>query len=73
MEIRTKTKVREWGNSLGIVIPREIIIKEKLKSDDQVIITITKKETLEDFFGINKGIKIDAQRVKDESRKIWEM
>lgn len=73
MEIKTKTKIRQWGNSLGIVIPNEIVIKENLKPEDNVIITINKKETLEDFFGMNKGKKIDPQKAKDESRKIWEM
>ena len=73
MEIQTKTKVKEWGNSLGIVIPKEIVIKEDLKAEDHVPVIITKKDTLEDFFGKLKGSKIDPQKMKDESRKIWNM
>ena len=67
-----KTKVRSWGNSLGVVLPREIVIKEGIRPEDEVTITVTKKETLEDFFGKAKS-KIDAQKMKNESRKMWKM
>jgi len=73
MEIKTKTKIREWGNSLGIVIPKDVALKENLKAEDQVTVTILKKDTLEDFFGRLKGSKIDAQKMKDDSRKIWDL
>lgn len=43
MEIQTKTRIKEWGNSLGIIIPNEIIIKEDLQPQDEVIATISKK------------------------------
>ena len=68
-----KTIVKEWGNSLGLVIPKDIAQKEEIKPNDEVFITITKKNTLEDFFGKIKGKKIDAQKAKDESRRIWKM
>ena len=73
MEIKTKTKIREWGNSLGIVIPKDIVIKEKLNTNDYVTVIISKKDTLEDFFGMNNKSKIDPQKAKDNSRKIWKM
>ena len=73
MELETKAKIKIWGNSLGIVIPKEIVIKEDLQENDEVIVKISKKNTLEDFFGKGKGIKINSQRMKDESRKAWKM
>jgi len=73
MIIQTKTKIREWGNSLGVIIPKEVIIKEGLRVNEQVIISINRKQTLEDFFGKGKGKIKDAQKAKDESRKIWKM
>lgn len=73
MVIQTKTKIREWGNSLGVVIPKEIVIREELKPNDRVTITVTKKQIIEDFFGKLKKSKIDAQKMKDESRKMWNM
>ena len=73
MELETKAKIKTWGNSLGIVIPKEIVIKEDLQENDEVIVKISKKNTLEDFFGKGKGIKINSQKMKDESRKTWKM
>ena len=73
MTIQTRTRIKEWGNSLGIIIPKDIVIKENLNQNDEIIITITKKETLEDFFGKGKKLKIDSQKMKDEGRKAWKM
>lgn len=71
MEIQTKVRVKQWGNSLGIVIPREIVIKEELEPEEEVIVTIRKKDTLSTLFGKGKGIKLDAQKMKDELRREW--
>ncbi len=73
MVIQTKTKIREWGNSYGIVIPKELVIKEGFKANDNVTVSINKKQNLEDFFGKGKGKVIDAQKEKDEARKSWKM
>ncbi len=73
MEIQTRVRVKEWGNSLGIVIPREIVIKEDIHQDDEITITVAKEHTLRGFFGKGKGIKIDTQKMKDEVRKEWKM
>lgn len=72
MEIQIKTRIKEWGNSLGIIIPNEIVIKEDLQPHDEVTITISKKKDLSDFFGKLKS-SINPQKMKDESRKIWKM
>ncbi len=73
MELQTNARIKAWGNSLGIVIPRELIIKEDLQENDEVKITISKNNTLEGFFGKGKGIKINAQKMKDEARQEWMM
>ena len=67
-------KPRKWGNSLGITLPKEIIEKEKIKEGEEIIVEVRKKKIdLSEFFGRLKGAKIDAQKMKDESRKIWDM
>jgi len=73
MTIQTKTKIREWGNSFGVVIPRELVIKEGFKANDRIIIRIDKKQNLEEFFGKGKGKIKDAQKEKNEARKLWRM
>lgn len=64
-------KVRQWGNSLGVTIPKEVVKKEKIEPNDEVVITIEKKKTLRDIFGTLKGLKTDSQKMKDELRKEW--
>ena len=71
MVIQTKVKVKEWGNSLGLIIPSDIVNKENIVANEEITITISKKDSLEDFFGKAK-IKKSAQELKDESRKGWE-
>ena len=50
MSISVKT--RQWGNSLGIVIPRGIVEDLVLNSGEEVIVDITKKQNvLKELFG----------------------
>ena len=73
MTIQTKAMLKKWGNSLGIIIPKKIVIKEELNPNEEVVITITRKDTLEEFFGKGRKLKINSQKMKDEGRKTWKM
>lgn len=50
--------VKKWGNSFGIVIPKEVVKELEIKENQQVEITIDKPRHLSDFFGALKGKKI---------------
>lgn len=69
------TKIRRWGNSFGILLPREILKKEHLKEGSEVTLNInTAKVTkVKDIFGLLKGkIKKDTQTLMDEvDRDLW--
>jgi len=65
-----KAKVKQWGNSLGIVIPKEIVEKVHMKNN-QVLFLEIKSDPLKEAFGSLKGWKIDSQKMKDELRKEW--
>ena len=67
MKIITKPKL--WGNSLGFIIPKEIVKKEGITLDTNVMIEIKKENPLKELFGSLREWKIDAQKVKDEIRK----
>lgn len=73
MTAQTKARIKEWGNSLGITIPKEIVIQEKLFPNQEITITIEKETTLRGFFGKGRRKKIDTQKAKDELRKEWPM
>ena len=51
MEVKVKTK--KWGNSIGILIPKEAVRKENIKPDQEVTILVSSKPktTGRDLFG----------------------
>lgn len=67
--VNCEAKVKKWGNSLGLVLPREIVEEMKLKENQSL-----------DIFLVNKGsislskiygkclFKKSAQQIKDEIR-----
>lgn len=57
MAIEVETK--QWGNSVGVIIPREVINGLKIKVGESVLMEIEKKENpLKSLFGFGKGKKI---------------
>lgn len=63
-----ESRIRKWGNSFGVVIPNEVMKKEKLKEGQKVGILILKKaDVLKRTFGTLK-LKKSAQEIKDEIR-----
>lgn len=66
-----KAKVRKWGNSLGIVVPKEVAETEGLRAGDEVLAEIRKLSNVGEIFGSLSGWKRDTQLIKDEARKGW--
>ena len=69
-QIRAHTK--KWGNSIGLLIPKDIVEKENIKENQDVNIIIVRdsSEAFNKTFGIGKGkLKKTAQQIKDEARK----
>ena len=67
----TKAILRQWGSSLGVVVPKDVIRQEHFREGEEVVIEIHKKKTLQDVFGSMKDLKIDSQKMKDDLRKEW--
>jgi len=66
-----RTKVRKWGNSLGIVIPKEVAEAGGIRPGDEVSTEIRKVSDMTEVFGSLRGWKKSAQEIKDEARKGW--
>ena len=67
--IRCQTK--QWGNSLGLIIPREEVLKYKLKPQEELFIEITSKtNVLKDLFGVLKFKKPTAQVLKEARAEV---
>ena len=49
--VEIKTKIRQWGNSMGIVIPKEEALRAGLAPGTDVEVTVKKNDTLPHLFG----------------------
>ncbi len=63
---------KQWGNSLGIIIPRNEVIHHHLQENQQVVIDIiTVENPLKELFGSGKNNKITKEEFL-ETRKLLE-
>ncbi len=66
----TKVKLKAWGNSLGVIIPKEIVSQIGLKEGEEVEITVRPGSAdIKRLFG--KYRTGSAQEAKDEMRAGW--
>lgn len=66
--VEIKVKTRKWGNSIGIIIPKEVVKREKIKSGQKISILLLKdSDVLKKTFGSMRGrVKEPTQRIMDE-------
>jgi len=72
MEIKAIT--RRWGNSIAVVIPREVLEEQRIREDEEIIIRVEKKRPKAGvMFGRFPELrKTPTQQLKDETRRGWE-
>ena len=71
--LEVEAKVRKWGRSFGVVIPKEKVKEEGIKENETITLLITKKtNVLKETFGTMK-FKRSTQEILDESdREDWD-
>ncbi|HLC58044.1 MAG TPA: AbrB/MazE/SpoVT family DNA-binding domain-containing protein [Candidatus Nanoarchaeia archaeon] len=67
----TEVTVRKWGNSMGVILPKQLMEQEGLKENEKIFLEIVKEADLRDIFGTLKT-KVSGQKFKDMARKGWE-
>ena len=69
------TKIKKWGNSIGVIIPNEEVRKMNLKEDQEIVIKIIKRENpLKELFGtlkFNKSTDDIIKKIKKEFESKW--
>lgn len=67
--------LRKWGNSVGVIVPRDILKAEELSLGDKVRIDFKRKENpLKELRGALKGSKItweDVKKMREEMESKW--
>ena len=72
--LEIETVVKEWGNSIGIVIPKEKALREELRPNDRVTILLTKESDslkVKDIFGSVRW-KTPIKKMMDEINREFE-
>lgn len=66
-------KPKSWGNSLGLVIPKSVVEKERIREGREVEVFIRGGSSRPgDTFGILKDRDLSGQECKDMCRKeLW--
>lgn len=63
--IRLETRLKAWGNSIGIIIPKEDFEEENLEVNDEVEVLIKKKtNVLKEAFGKLKKVKAKKSNIE---------
>ena len=66
-------QAKKWGDSIAVIIPKEIVRKEHITAKDILHVTIQKGNSIRELFGCwtaNKNKTV--QQLKDESKKGWD-
>ena len=67
-----EAKAKKWGSSLGVIIPKDVVVKEKIKEEESIMIEIKKKVFVRDLFGRCPFLKRSADELKREAKKGWD-
>jgi len=68
--VQTKSKLKRWGNSYGVVVPKEVVEKEGLREGELVEISVRRAADVGRLFGKYPFKGLQAQ--KETMRKGWE-
>jgi len=63
--------LRKLGNSIGLSLPRSLVVERNLKANERVLVQVIKEADLRADFGSLKR-KMSGQRFKDLVKKGWE-
>jgi len=68
--VQARAKLKRWGNSYGVVVPKEVVEREGLKEGELVEISVRKAADVSRLFG-RYPFK-DLQAEKEAMRKGWD-
>ena len=71
MEI-IQTKTKKWGNSIGMVLPKEMVVRNNIRENQLLKLAILNEDgnVVERSFGkLKDKLKISSQKMKDNLRE----
>ena len=72
MEDEIECVTKQWGGSIGIVIPKEIVVREHIHPNEKVRVTVTKMALAKSIWLLGPVRDTQStQEIKDELKKGW--
>jgi len=70
--VEVTAQVRAWGRSVGVVIPKQTVMKTHLKPGDEVkLLILKKKNPLVETFGMGSFSKPTERILKEIDKEAW--
>lgn len=69
-----KVRPRKWGNSIAIIIPKNIVDENNINTEEDTVVEFKKKATAKNLFGIfprKKWKKSTEQIMKEVDKELW--
>ena len=70
-----KCRTKQWGNSIGIILPKNVVEENKIKPHEEILIEIKGKSgnVLKELFGALPGLNVeDLKKARKElESKYW--
>lgn len=67
-----EVRAKKWGSSLGIIIPKALVEKEKIKPDDILHIVVHKAPTAKKLWDLGPVLEAcSTQQIKEKLRRGW--
>ncbi len=64
-------KTKQWGNSVGIIIPKKVVKQLGIKPNDEIVIDVDKKgNVLQEMFGSVKFKRSVESIMKDAKKEL---
>ncbi len=64
-------KIRKWGNSLGVIIPKEEVEKLELEEGNEIAMEIERKgNPLRELFGFGSDDHITKRELQESRREL---
>ena len=71
--MEVEAKVRKWGRSFGVVIPKEKIKEEGIEENETIRLLIGKKtNVLKETFGTLKLKRTTQERLDESDKECWD-
>ncbi len=64
--MEAEVKAKRMGGSIGIIIPKEIVERERINVEDIIKVKIEKKDSLSFLWAKGKDIKKSTQKIMEE-------